>query len=241
MGWYLRKSFKFGPGRLTLSKSGISYSVGVKGARLTSGPRGTHVTFGTHGIYYRTRILSQKREQRKYEPPPVQRDETLRHTITSAAIENITDTDSKAFVDELNAKARRISYLRWFCITPLLISSILYLCYFAQEASKEERTDYFAIAQGTENINIRVKPDKNSHILGTAINGQKFPVIDTLDASWNKITFGDSSGYISKHFSSLDSSRTVLRTFSRFETERKDALSLAAIGSLFYIHRHHLL
>lgn len=35
MGFRFRKSFKLGPFRLTASKSGISYSVGVKGARVT--------------------------------------------------------------------------------------------------------------------------------------------------------------------------------------------------------------
>ena len=29
MGWYLRKSFSFGPLRLNLSKSGLGYSFGV--------------------------------------------------------------------------------------------------------------------------------------------------------------------------------------------------------------------
>lgn len=35
MGFRFRKSFKIGPFRFTASKSGISYSVGVKGARVT--------------------------------------------------------------------------------------------------------------------------------------------------------------------------------------------------------------
>ncbi|RJF71375.1 DUF4236 domain-containing protein [Deinococcus cavernae] len=56
MGLYFRKSFKAGPMRFTFSKSGISTSVGVKGARLTSGPRGTYITIGGGGISYRQRI-----------------------------------------------------------------------------------------------------------------------------------------------------------------------------------------
>ena len=34
MGWYLRKSVKLGLFRVNLSKSGIGYSFGVKGARI---------------------------------------------------------------------------------------------------------------------------------------------------------------------------------------------------------------
>lgn len=56
MGFRFRKSFGFGPVRVTLSKSGISTSVGVKGARITKGPRGTHATVGAGGLSYTTRV-----------------------------------------------------------------------------------------------------------------------------------------------------------------------------------------
>lgn len=56
VGFSFRKSKKLGPFRVTLSKSGISASVGVKGARITSGPRGTHLTAGAGGVTYRTRL-----------------------------------------------------------------------------------------------------------------------------------------------------------------------------------------
>lgn len=56
MGWGFRKSFKFGPMRLNLSKSGIGLSAGVKGARVSVGPRGTHLNVGTGGFYYRQKI-----------------------------------------------------------------------------------------------------------------------------------------------------------------------------------------
>ena len=54
MGWYLKKAFKIGPFlRLNLSKSGVGFSFGVKGARIGRGPRGTYVAAGREGIYYR--------------------------------------------------------------------------------------------------------------------------------------------------------------------------------------------
>lgn len=34
MGWNLRRSVNFGPLRLNLSKSGVGYSVGVRGLRV---------------------------------------------------------------------------------------------------------------------------------------------------------------------------------------------------------------
>ena len=41
MGFYFRKSFKFGPVRLNLSKSGLGLSAGVKGLRYGVRPDGT--------------------------------------------------------------------------------------------------------------------------------------------------------------------------------------------------------
>jgi len=64
MGLYLKKSFRAGPIRFNLSKSGLGLSAGVKGARLGVGPRGTYVHAGRHGLYYRKHLSSgQSRNQ----------------------------------------------------------------------------------------------------------------------------------------------------------------------------------
>jgi len=59
MGFYYRKSVKFGPFRLNFSKSGIGVSAGVKGARISTGPRGTYVHAGRNGFYYKQKIGGQ--------------------------------------------------------------------------------------------------------------------------------------------------------------------------------------
>lgn len=56
MGWSYRRSVRFGPFRLNFSKSGIGVSAGVRGARASTGPRGTHLNFGTNGFYYRQKV-----------------------------------------------------------------------------------------------------------------------------------------------------------------------------------------
>lgn len=56
MGWFYRRSAKFGPFRLNFSKSGIGVSAGIKGARVSTGPRGTYVNLGTNGVYYRQKV-----------------------------------------------------------------------------------------------------------------------------------------------------------------------------------------
>lgn len=65
MGWYFRKSINLGGGfRLNFSKSGIGISGGIKGFRVSSGPRGRRLTAsipGT-GIYY-SKSLSKGKKQ----------------------------------------------------------------------------------------------------------------------------------------------------------------------------------
>lgn len=56
MGWSYRRSVKLGPVRLNFSKSGVGASVGIKGLRIGTGPRGTHLTASGGGFQYRQRI-----------------------------------------------------------------------------------------------------------------------------------------------------------------------------------------
>lgn len=56
MSFGFRKAYSTGPFRMTLSKTGVSMSFGAGGARLATGPRGTHVSFSKGGFYYRTRL-----------------------------------------------------------------------------------------------------------------------------------------------------------------------------------------
>lgn len=71
MGFYIRKAFNFGPFRLNLSKKGIGTSVGVKGLRVSTGPRGTELYAGRYGMYYRQKLGSAP-EVRDGDVPPVQ-------------------------------------------------------------------------------------------------------------------------------------------------------------------------
>ena len=56
MGFFFRKSFRFGPARVNLSKAGLGVSGGTKGARLGIGTRGAYIAGGLKGIYYRKRL-----------------------------------------------------------------------------------------------------------------------------------------------------------------------------------------
>ena len=66
--FYLRKSLKAGPFRFNFSKSGVGVSVGVKGLRIGSGPRGNYIHAGVGGFYYRASLSPQSQNAPKYNP-----------------------------------------------------------------------------------------------------------------------------------------------------------------------------
>ncbi len=62
MGLYLRKSFRMGPLRLNVSRSGLGASFGVKGARIGMDARGrAYVHAGRGGLYYREYLGGRER------------------------------------------------------------------------------------------------------------------------------------------------------------------------------------
>ncbi len=67
MGWQFRKSIRLGKGfRLNISKSGIGLSGGVKGARVSVGPRGVRRTFSIPGTgISHTKTYSAKKLRRR--------------------------------------------------------------------------------------------------------------------------------------------------------------------------------
>ena len=56
MPFYFRKSVSAGPFRFNFSKSGVGVSVGVRGLRIGTGPRGHYAQVGLGGVYYRTSL-----------------------------------------------------------------------------------------------------------------------------------------------------------------------------------------
>jgi hypothetical protein len=58
MGWSFRKSYKFGPFRINLSKSGIGASTGLGGANVSTGPRGTYFSISNSGFRFYKKIGS---------------------------------------------------------------------------------------------------------------------------------------------------------------------------------------
>src|SRR5438552_3075059 len=112
MAWYLRKALKLGPLRLNLSKSGIGWSLGVKGARIGTKPSGRrYVHLGRHGIYYRRSLSSgdgpvvpQRQELLPPDPPP-----GALSPVASVGVGHLTDESSADLLAEILRVHNRIS------------------------------------------------------------------------------------------------------------------------------------
>ena len=72
MGFYFRKSFKCGPLRLNLSKSGIGTSIGVKGLRYGVNAKGQkYMHTGLNGFYCKETFKDSESENISQVPSPL--------------------------------------------------------------------------------------------------------------------------------------------------------------------------
>lgn len=205
MGFYFRKSFGNGPFRINFSKSGISYSLGVKGARLNFNKRGTYVNIGANGIYYRKKISGTEvaKVPKKSEKFPTSHNE--QHTITSGDLEKITDIDSQDFINELTEKNKKISFYKWFGVIPFIISLVVLFFIFFYNSNRIDaietiETKEYVKSKSTSNINIRKKPDPSGAVLGVMIPGEQFELLDSSNIEWFKIKYLENEGFISRKF-----------------------------------------
>lgn len=127
MGWYFRKSKSVGPFRVNFSKSGMSFSTGVKGARMTFGPRGTFVNVGSNGIYYRKKLGSSaksngSRSKSYAQKGAVQYVENYAQTVDAITVQEQTQglsVTNQAIVKDIK-RARLLNWL-WIALAAILL------------------------------------------------------------------------------------------------------------------------
>lgn len=134
MSFYIRKSVNLGPIRLTLSKSGVNTSVGVKGFRVGAGPRGTYVHVGTGGLYYRqTQSKGSPLPPEVSEPPTAPAlhpsDGAVR-VYGSADVSLLEDTRQSEVLNDLNTRAAQ-----WPLLPVLLSIGLLFALWFIPQKS----------------------------------------------------------------------------------------------------------
>lgn len=121
MSFYLRKSLKAGPFRVSLSRSGIGVSTGVPGLRVGAGPRGSYIRVGGHGVYYRQTLSQPTGRSRATSVPqhsPSQHrqrvaasDEVLMADVAGATTVDLADASPSELIRQLNDAARHFSLL----------------------------------------------------------------------------------------------------------------------------------
>ena len=127
MGFGFRKSFGSGLFRFTLSPSGLSSSFGVRGARISSGPRGTFVTVSSHGAYYRHRIDGSAQQRLPPVQQPKVQDSAKSDPVFQVPIAELVGSNQSELVMKLNENvaATNPAFLSVgiSCLTLLLIPS----------------------------------------------------------------------------------------------------------------------
>lgn len=125
MPFYIRKSVKAGPFRFNFSKGGVGVSVGVKGLRVGTGPRGHYVHVGRGGLYYRASLGTagkrNHRERNSSLPVQVSFEESTVNMveIESGDVMEMRDENFSDLLDEINAKAsqwRLSAFFGWIFV-----------------------------------------------------------------------------------------------------------------------------
>ena len=121
MGFYLHKSVAVGPFRFNLSSSGVGMSVGVRGLRAGSGPRGNYVRIGRGGVFYQ-QTLHTPAAPRSLPPPPIP-DGTYAplQEIASANAAQIADSSSEQLLAELREKRAIVRLLPFAVVASALL------------------------------------------------------------------------------------------------------------------------
>ncbi|OPZ94129.1 MAG: hypothetical protein BWY74_00800 [Firmicutes bacterium ADurb.Bin419] len=123
MGFYFRKSVKFGPMRVNFSKSGVGFSGGVKGLRIGKGPKGNYIHAGRNGFYYKKAFGNGKQKVLAPIPQPQENNQNIYDfkDIESKDISNLIDSSSDDLLKEINEKNKKIRlWIVWTIISSLL-------------------------------------------------------------------------------------------------------------------------
>ncbi|WP_256380974.1 DUF4236 domain-containing protein [Methylosinus sp. PW1] len=138
MPLYFRRSISAGPFRFNLSKSGIGVSVGIKGLRIGSGPRGNYVHMGVGGIYYRASLegsFKGRESQTGSREPLVNRPAEGQSQLAEMETANLLElvpTTPQGIIDQINQKMSLFSY--W----PIVIVVGLFVFGYAYNAPQLE-------------------------------------------------------------------------------------------------------
>lgn len=123
MGFYFRKSKSLGLFRLNFSKSGVGVSTGVKGARLSIGPTGTHIHLGRNGIYYRKKLGSSSKRINDKKCATTNKPEKECDFADKIHVSDMSTNTSDSEIIK-NIKHARIAMILWIILSVALIVAL---------------------------------------------------------------------------------------------------------------------
>jgi hypothetical protein len=232
MGWSFRKSKSFGPFRVSLSNAGLGLSFGVKGARISVNKRGTYVNLGVNGIYYRKKISgTSSGPSGIVSNPDIQPQQTVSetlHTISTPDVEAITDVDSHSFVDELQEKASKIPFFKYFGLS-LSIIVFLYAWSFRNDivSTTDVYKNYFVV--NVNSAHVRARPLKESASVGKTNTGDRLEIVGSDTIGWSHVKLIDgTTGFIRWDLGST--SRLKRSSIETTRIEKNPSLNILYVG-----------
>ena len=122
MGFYIRKSVKFGPIRFNISKSGIGISSGVPGARISTGPRGTYINMGKNGVYYRKKIDESIPASSTPQQSHFEKTETSDGKIHTASVKELIESSNNELITQINTRIQQPTYALLVGLASIIIA-----------------------------------------------------------------------------------------------------------------------
>jgi len=175
MGFYFRRSVKFGPLRFNFSKSGIGVSAGVKGARISTGPRGTYVHAGRNGFYYSQRLGGQSTHspqqtplgQQSQLPPLIQQSPRLSYVVETADVSRLVETSNPELLNQINSNAAQMRSAPFAVLVTLAVSGVIFALILAFAAPLAD----FFVADRESAINIATSVALVASLISLVLGG----------------------------------------------------------------------
>lgn len=122
MGFYIRKSVKFGPIRFNISKSGIGISSGVPGARISTGPRGTYINMGKNGVYYRKKIDESIPASSTPQQSHFEKNKTSDGEISTATVKELIESSNNELITQINTRIQQPTYALLIGLASIIVA-----------------------------------------------------------------------------------------------------------------------
>ena len=116
---------------------------------------------------------------------------------------------------------------------PAVLFGICYLFYFSQTSNTEKNVLHTVSITSVDPVNAHLRPDRKAPVTGSVVSGVDYSFLDS-SAGWVKLKLADSSAFVMARFLHFDSAVTMGPIHTYMETDKKDAISVMAIGVNFF-------